>query len=41
MKINFVDLKKQYASIKEDVDSAIQRVLSNTAFILGDEVSGF
>lgn len=41
MQINFVDLKKQYNSIKDDVDEAIKRVIDNTAFILGDEVEAF
>ena len=40
-KIPLVDLKAQYASIKEDVDAAIQRVLDNATFILGPEVRDF
>ncbi len=39
--IPFVDLKAQYQSIKTEVDAAIQRVLDNTAFILGREVEAF
>ena len=39
--VPFVDLKQQYASIKEDVDAAIARVIENTSFILGPEVRAF
>jgi dTDP-4-amino-4,6-dideoxygalactose transaminase len=39
--IPLVDLKAQYQSIKEEIDSAIQRVIDSTAFILGEEVSEF
>jgi dTDP-4-amino-4,6-dideoxygalactose transaminase len=35
MKIPFVDLKAQYESIKDEIDSAIADVISNTAFISG------
>lgn len=41
MTIPFVDLKAQYQSIKTEVNEAIQRVLDNTAFILGKEVKDF
>lgn len=41
MKINFVDLKKQYLSIKPEIDQAIQGVVGQTAFILGEEVEKF
>lgn len=41
MGIPLVDLKAQYASIKQDIDSAIQRVVTSTAFILGEEVKAF
>lgn len=41
MKIPLVDLKAQYASIKPEVDTAIQRVVNNTSFILGKEVVEF
>jgi len=41
MTIPLVDLKAQYASIKPEIDSAIQRVIDNTSFILGKEVSEF
>ncbi len=36
-----VDLKGQYAQIKERVDSSIQEVIENTAFINGPEVHSF
>ena len=39
--IQMVDLKKQYAHIKEDVDAAIHDVLDNTAFINGKAVTEF
>jgi dTDP-4-amino-4,6-dideoxygalactose transaminase len=39
--IPFVDLKAQYQSIKDDVDAAIRRVVENTSFILGPEVTAF
>lgn len=41
MKIPLVDLKAQYESIKSDIDSAIQAVLSETAFIGGKYVKKF
>jgi len=41
MRIPLVDLKAQYASIRPDIDSAIQRVLDNTTFIMGEEVACF
>jgi len=41
MTIPFVDLKAQYQSIKTEINEAIQRVLDNTAFILGKEVQAF
>ncbi|MBN8703747.1 MAG: DegT/DnrJ/EryC1/StrS family aminotransferase [Bacteroidetes bacterium] len=36
-----VDLKTQYEKIKTEVDSAIQNVITNTAFINGPEVKAF
>jgi dTDP-4-amino-4,6-dideoxygalactose transaminase len=39
--VPFVDLKQQYAAIKTEVDAAIARVIENTSFILGPEVSAF
>jgi dTDP-4-amino-4,6-dideoxygalactose transaminase len=41
MKIPFVDLKAQYHSIKEDIDTAISNVIENTAFIKGKYVDTF
>src|SRR3990172_1072745 len=41
MKINLVDLKKQYAAIKPEINRAIQKVLDQTDFILGEEVERF
>jgi dTDP-4-amino-4,6-dideoxygalactose transaminase len=39
--IPFVDLKSQYASIKSEVNAAIQGVLESCAFTLGPEVAAF
>ena len=41
MDIPLVDLKAQYESIKEEVRSAIVRVLESSQFILGKEVEAF
>ena len=41
MKVPFVDLKRQYSSIKPEIDAAIQDVLDNTAFIMGENVKNF
>jgi len=41
MKVPLVDLKAQYADIQPEIDLVIQRVLSHTNFILGDEVICF
>lgn len=41
MTIPLVDLKAQYRSIKQEIDDAIRRVIGNTTFILGQEVSSF
>jgi len=41
MKVNFVDLKAQYQTIKPEIDKAIENVISNTAFILGKAVAEF
>ena len=40
-KIPLVDLKAQYASIKPEIDAAMARVVENTSFIGGKEVSDF
>lgn len=39
--IPFVDLKAQYAGIKEEIDAAIQGVLQSCQFTLGSEVAKF
>ncbi len=41
MKVPFLDLKAQYASIKEDVAAGLQDVLDNTAFAGGPFVAKF
>lgn len=41
MKIKFVDLKAQYNSIKPEIDTAIQNVINETAFIKGKYVENF
>jgi len=41
MQVPFLDLKVQYNSIKSEIDTAIQQVIDNTAFILGKAVSDF
>jgi dTDP-4-amino-4,6-dideoxygalactose transaminase len=39
--IPFVDLKAQYASLRTEVNAAIQGVLDSCQFILGSEVTAF
>jgi dTDP-4-amino-4,6-dideoxygalactose transaminase len=39
--IPFVDLKAQYQSIKTEMDAAIERIVSNTAFIGGSDMKAF
>jgi dTDP-4-amino-4,6-dideoxygalactose transaminase len=41
MKVNFVDLKAQYLSIKDEIDKAIQNVIEKTAFSAGPFVKSF
>lgn len=41
MQVPFLDLKAQYNSIKKEVNEAIQEVLDNTAYILGNSVKNF
>jgi dTDP-4-amino-4,6-dideoxygalactose transaminase len=41
MKVPFLDLKAQYNTIKYEVNAAIQEIINNTAFILGDSVKAF
>ena len=39
--IPLVDLKEQYLTIKDEIHSAIDRVLNSTCFIMGEEVVSF
>ncbi len=39
MAIPFVDLKAQYAGLKEDIDARIQRVFDHGSYIMGPEVA--
>jgi len=39
--IQFVDLKRQYASIKDEVDQAVIDAIASTQYILGEEVARF
>ncbi len=41
MKIPFLDLRKQYYSIKKEVDESILNILENSSFVLGKSVSDF
>jgi dTDP-4-amino-4,6-dideoxygalactose transaminase len=41
MNVPFLDLKRQYASIKEELDQAVFGVLSHTKFVMGPEVKEF
>lgn len=41
VRVPFCDLKRQYLSIKDEIDEAISRVVSRGRFILGEEVSSF
>lgn len=41
MNIPFVDLKAQYQTIKEPVQTALQKVMDNTSFVLGPAVQEF
>jgi len=41
LRIPLVDLKKQYESIKPEIDSAIQAVINESAFTLGKYVESF
>ncbi|MDP2992835.1 MAG: DegT/DnrJ/EryC1/StrS family aminotransferase, partial [Deltaproteobacteria bacterium] len=38
MRLNFVDLKRQYMSYKEEIDRAIAAVLNSAGFIMGPEI---
>lgn len=39
--MEFIDLKAQYAALKEEIDDNICKVLASTGFILGEEVQEF
>ncbi|MBI5742117.1 MAG: DegT/DnrJ/EryC1/StrS family aminotransferase [Nitrospirae bacterium] len=41
MNIQFADLKKQYISIKDEIDTAIKEIIDDCAFIGGEEVERF
>jgi hypothetical protein len=41
MNIAFLDLKKQYALMKDEIDDAVGRVVGSGVYIGGDEVAGF
>ena len=41
MNVAFLDLKRQYSSIKEELDQAVFSVLSHARFIMGPEVKAF
>ena len=41
MQIPLVDLKLQYLNIKKEIDSAIQEILDNASFIMGEPVKLF
>jgi dTDP-4-amino-4,6-dideoxygalactose transaminase len=41
MSIPMADLKAQYMAIKDEIDTAVQRVIENSQFILGPEVDAF
>jgi dTDP-4-amino-4,6-dideoxygalactose transaminase len=41
VEVPFVDLKRQYASIKEEVDGALLDAVASTQYILGEEVERF
>jgi dTDP-4-amino-4,6-dideoxygalactose transaminase len=41
VKVEFVDLARQYRSIKDEVDEALLAAVASTQYILGDEVTRF
>lgn len=41
MNVPFVDLKRQYSSIKKEIDESVQDVIDKTAFIMGEKVKNF
>ncbi|MCR4337936.1 MAG: DegT/DnrJ/EryC1/StrS family aminotransferase [Candidatus Omnitrophica bacterium] len=38
MKLEFIDLKRQYETYKNEIDARMQKVISNSAFIMGPEI---
>ena len=41
MKVPLLDLKRQYSSIKDEMDTAVHEILDKTQFILGEKVKEF
>ena len=41
MKVPFLDLKRQYEVIKQEIDTSVERVVNSQRFILGNEVKEF
>jgi len=41
MKVSFIDLKKQYLSLKPEIDKVISRIIYKSSFVLGKEVEFF
>jgi dTDP-4-amino-4,6-dideoxygalactose transaminase len=41
MRVPFVDLRRQYETLKNEIDTAIQKVIQETAFIKGRYVNAF
>ncbi len=41
MEVKFLDLKKQYSKLKNEIDSAVQAVFAEASFIKGNEVGKF
>lgn len=39
MKINFIDLQRQYQRLKQGIDTQIQDVISSSAFIMGKKIT--
>lgn len=39
MKINFIDLGRQYQKLQSDINSQIQSVITSSAFIMGEQVA--
>ncbi len=41
MEIPFLDLKAQYKTLKDEINPAIQKILDNTSYVLGESVKNF